>query len=521
MKSPLAVALVLLLAIGGVGLVLIATEGLGPGITTDSVAYLSAADSFFHTGQFVMYDGTPLVRWPPGFPAALAGIRITGVSALTAAQLVNAVGLGLIIALTGLWLLDRLEAKWPAILAAAALLVSIPLINLAITALSEILFSVIVIVYLIALDRSRQTLRVRDTVIAGALAAAAVLTRYVGLGLLLGGAIVTWGFRRDRQTLLRLVAFSIAGMAPVGAWFLRNRALAGTTRGGWIDPLIQPAEVITQAIDAVATTVLPPTHVPLGARVAITMLTAVALGALLVYRARTGSATQRERVRQAGTVAAVVLSYFAFWLGCAFVVMVDVDQRMFAPMYPAVVVLLAIGLDSMSEGSTRHRGREASRALGVAVAIGLLMYPAWYSWNTVRYHRSAGGGGAYNTQEWRSSELIRAVAALPPGANILSNAPGALYLWAGRGAREFGARQYPAEPSGFEKGLHQLANELETAGPAYVAVFDSPRVKHSYVYTKAQLSDVAAVQPVSVFSDGALYRAHTRNGSTGMSSVSR
>jgi hypothetical protein len=505
LKSSFPAALVVVLGIAGATLVLIQTNGLGPGVTTDSVAFLSAADSFFSSGRFAMYDGTPLLQWPPGYAAALALVRTGGVDALRAAQVVNAVCFGLVIALTGIWLLRRLDSKWFAVVTAAALFVSIPLLNVATLALSEMLFTVFVILYLATLERAHRTERLADAMIAGALVALATLTRYAGLGLGIGGAIVLGGLRPNRSSVKRVAAFSVAALAPVLAWLARNYALGGVTGGSGLDePLTTPAESIVLAIDAVATTVLPP-HVPLGARVAMTAVAAALLTAVLLQAYRGGGVKQRNLARSAGVLGAVLLGYCVFWLACNFAGVSDVSQRIFAPMYPALLALLMIGVDSHYSAERRQR-RWVARVAALTIATVTLLYPSWYSWNMTRYARSVGGGGGYNTRAWRSSDLIQAVAALGGDAKLISNAPGAVYLWSGRTARGFGARHYPPERDGFARGLQRFERQLKALGGAYVAVFDSSRVQYSYVYTQEQLSQVAPVQVVSTYSDGILYQ---------------
>ena len=505
-KPSPGVALVMALAIAGVALVLFQTSGLGPGVTTDSVAYLSSADSFYSSGRLVMFDGTPLVRWPPGYPVALAAVRVAGVDALGAARLVNAVCFGVVIAFTGVWLLRRTASPALGVLAAVALFVSIPLLNVATLALSEIMFAVFVILYVAALDRADRSERTIDAALAGGLVALATVTRYAGLGLALGGAMVLWGLRPIRSSLARVGVFSVATLAPVLPWFARNEALGGTTRGGFLDqPLTTSGEAVALTIDAVATTLLPPA-LPREARIALVVVAVAVLIALLGGALRRAEGRQRSLARTAALVGVVLLGYVVFVYVCSLFGMSEISQRMFAPMYPALVAVIILGFHAAVDVG-RPRSQLVLRAAAVGIAVGLVLYPAWYAWNMTRYSRSVGGGGGYNTRAWRSSELVKAVASLGPEATVVSNAPGAVYLWSGRRAQGFGARHYPPEPDGFSRGLRSLDAQLDTLGGAYVAVFDSTRVQYSYVYTQEHLSQIGPVEVVSTWSDGVLYRS--------------
>ena len=314
----------------------------------------------------------------------------------------------------------------------------------------------------------------------------------------------------DRRTMTRLVAFCLAAGLPVMAWFLRNRVLAGTTRGGWIEPLISPGAVVANSVDAVATTVMP-LWLPISLRIAVALAIAGLLAALMITAMHSPDAQQRALARKAYPWAAIFAGYYAFWIGCALFVMIDVNRRMFAPLYVGVVLVLGLALALLHAREPRGGSRWRARIATGVVTVGLLAYPFWFSWNSARYSLSVGGGGGeYNTRQWRTSELARAVARLPSHVQIVSNAPGAVYLWSGRRAREFGPRYDPPQRDGRTLGLRQLQREVERLDSVYVAAFDSSLVRFSYAYSEDELSRAALVRAVSRHRDGVLYEARRR-----------
>src|SRR5262245_63939659 len=65
-------AFCLLPSLAGVVLVLVMGARAGPGVTPDSVTYLSTAESLRADGSFRRYDGAPYVEFPPLYPLVLA-----------------------------------------------------------------------------------------------------------------------------------------------------------------------------------------------------------------------------------------------------------------------------------------------------------------------------------------------------------------------------------------------------------------------------------------------------------------
>ena len=86
--------------------VLLVTGPHGPGLTSDSAAYVSAAEHLADGEGLAAYGGEAFVLWPTGFPLLLAALaELFGVSAVTAGRVANAVILGFI---TGAaWLVTR------------------------------------------------------------------------------------------------------------------------------------------------------------------------------------------------------------------------------------------------------------------------------------------------------------------------------------------------------------------------------------------------------------------------------
>jgi hypothetical protein len=88
------------------------------------------------------------------------------------------------------------------------------------------------------------------------------------------------------------------------------------------------------------------------------------------------------------------------------------------------------------------------------------------------------GGGGYASFKWYDSEVLALLRALPPATKVYTNEPGAVYLYAGRGAYVLPSTLDPvtaqARP-GFEQGVGIMQEEIR-AGVAVLALFEGAEI---------------------------------------------
>ncbi len=219
----------------GVLVILAGTSTYGAGISPDSVGYIATARSMAAGDGAVSYDGAPMVLWPPLYPAFLAGIHyVSGVDPLSSAPIVNAVLFGVIIYLSYLLFLRHSESSraFP-LVGAASVLVSFPLVHVSLSAWSEPLFIVLVLVYLVTSEFYLARGTARLLLVVSLSAALACLTRYIGVVLIPTGLVTILAFRRDALgvKVRHLALFACVSAAPVGIWVMRNYYLSGTPLG--------------------------------------------------------------------------------------------------------------------------------------------------------------------------------------------------------------------------------------------------------------------------------------------------
>ena len=191
------------------------------GLYHDDGIYVATAKSLAEHGAYRLINvpGQPFqTKYPPLYPAGLAAIwRVrphfpANVSALKA---VNAVLLGAILAMT--WMFSRRAFQWGSplrVLAIACVATCLPLFAMADLVMSEPLFIVWLLGFVIASPSVQEAWTPRRVLWAAAAAAAAALTRSIG-GVL--GVVLIVMLVRRRAFRLACLALAVF-VVPVGVW---------------------------------------------------------------------------------------------------------------------------------------------------------------------------------------------------------------------------------------------------------------------------------------------------------------
>jgi hypothetical protein len=198
---------------------LLAASRHGPYASPDSAFYVGLARHLVDGAGLTPPPGSPpLAHFPPLFPLLLAAAgRLGGIDPLDAAAVVNPLLFGATAVLVAMAVRSRTGSTAVAAAAGAAAVVGQDLLVYGGSALSEPLFTVLVLGSLLVLARS--VARRSDLALAGAatLAAAACLTRYVGVALVLAGAAALWRLEHGRRRW-RAALFAAAASGPALVW---------------------------------------------------------------------------------------------------------------------------------------------------------------------------------------------------------------------------------------------------------------------------------------------------------------
>ncbi|MBV8950568.1 MAG: hypothetical protein JOZ99_06820, partial [Actinobacteria bacterium] len=241
--------LFVVLAILAVAITLALThETVGYGV--DSSAYFGVAHNLvtgrgptvpmtFYTDHypparaFAFHGAVPSTHFPPLYPMMLAGFEAFGLSAAAAARWSSTIVHTLNLVLVGLVLSRVLvRARWIGAFAAAAILLTIDAWLVTHTfAMSEALFITTVLAFLLATSRHLATGSRGALVLAASCAAAAVLTRWVGVSVGVAGAGLILAHRGWVWRMRVARAAVIAGAAATSGlgWALYGRIAGGSS----------------------------------------------------------------------------------------------------------------------------------------------------------------------------------------------------------------------------------------------------------------------------------------------------
>ena len=513
-------AAIVLLAVLGGGLVLLATAKYGAGLTTDSVAYLDGASNLMSGKGFISHTGEPLIWWPPLYPALLALIgSVTRLDPTSFAHIVNAILFGLLILLSARLLRTglRLSAAY-SVLGVCAMVFSVPLSAIYAMTWSECLFVPLVVLFLTCAERYRESRSTATLAIMATSAALACLTRYIGVALVLTGILVIMlapgANLRTRST--RASGFAILSLAPLGFWLLRNYQQAGTLSGNRFHPVF---ELVTNIILLV--TSMLSWYEPLGlalksasgagaqavrsASLSINLFVAL-FGACALAVALALSRTARTRLSRG--LRAVLWHHqpaviFVAVYSATLVLLAArgassfVDQRLLSPLYvPATVVLTKLAYSVL--GQERANPTVLARNLSPVLLSLWLCFPlAWVLRSTARRYEN--GAGGYNTRTWRGSETMayaRRVPSTNGGNHLYSNGRDVLWVLARVNANWV--------PSRTEVPLSDLRGRWPDSA-SVVVWFDSiPWRKH--LFSVEELGEISNLEKVAQLKDGSIYR---------------
>jgi hypothetical protein len=434
-----------LFAAVGFLIVIFATDKFGPGISPDSINYIAAARSFANGQGFQQYDASPFTHWPPLFPIILGGGGFLGYDILNFARVFNAITFGLSIFWFGKLASRVFPSPVMAVVTTAIAMLSFPLLKMFVMVWSEPIFILLVLIFVERLGRlhvDHSRLAGFILVLAG-LAAFACLQRYVGIALVLAGAIsllrlygLRWRFR-----LIAVGTFCLLSILPLFLWVARNQALIGEV-AGTRTPSSSTLLNSIQNLVVVWTNWFLPYHTPTSVRIAIfVVVIGFVVAFAFLYRDR---AVQCER-SEAKTImvesGTVLCAYCLLLIIIANSIQVEpISQRYLSPIFPIFLLLAFKSLGGFAEWCDA-KGLFRNRAVVLSLIIAFLMLgqSAATASQVVSIWREEGAGD-YTQISWEESELIRWLQRHPVDGQIYSNAADLIYFKTGVVARPLPVR---------------------------------------------------------------------------------
>ncbi len=492
------------LGLCGMGVILLCTSRYGVGTSPDSAGYLGAARSLL-AGKGCRYpDGGLYVQWPPLYPTLLAATGLAGLDPLLGARLLNSLAFGGLIFAAGILFQRCTTSQAWAIAGALSILSAAPLLTCYLMAWSEPVFILLAVLFVLGVPGFLRSGSLPALVLVSALAGLACLQRYAGAALVLTGCVLIAlsPYRASlRRRFLYLLIFGALSTTPVALWCVRNTLLTGQTAGAHHPHLASGAELF-RTLHVAAQIVAPWLRPWAGADAVKPMILGlvVALAVTLIVLSHVAETVRRRngpRIDglQLWSVVAFGLIYVGFLAVSVAGLTWDPEERLMAPLYVFLMVLVVAGIDGACRLLSLPFGRgKLVGPIAFFLCLLWLLHPVRELRHTIPYCIRQGAGG-YSATRWQDSPLVEWLRRHPLEGGVYSNAPDVLYLLTGASAGTTPHYYWDAA---------EFARREFAARLGYIVWFHN--LRQSFLYDLRELLSRYRMEEVATFPDGRVYR---------------
>ncbi len=487
----------------GIGLILLFTCRYGAGISPDSVAYISVARNVAEGHGFITYDGYYFVLQPPLYPLLLASIKnILFVDPLVSAGYCNAVLFGLIVFLSGLFLLKHLKSLTMVILGTLSILISYALVQTSLMALSEPLFILLVLLFLHYFERYQSKRDITSLIIFSVSAALACLTRYTGIIIILTGviSIFLWVINPKKEKLLHLLIFVVIAVLPISIWIVRNYFLSGTLVGQRAVSSFTLFENLKYFFNTILPWYLPANII--GSYLFIILLIILIWILFRLYRIK---ALSKVGINIIGPSLLFVLFYSGILIISSTTTAYDhISDRLLSPIYVPTVFIIFFITDKILSWLKTHYHVKLVMILSVVGIILLLRYPLSNTLFIIDEYIER-SGCEYSSKSWRGSATIQYLIRqkkLGKEYTFYSNAPEAVYILANIDARWSPAKTMYNSPLRLNVNSNQM-NVWQHEEKVCLVWFD--KINREFLLTIDELQKNRYMFEIAQLEDGEIY----------------
>ncbi|MBN1537145.1 MAG: glycosyltransferase family 39 protein [Anaerolineales bacterium] len=410
----------------------------GGGLISDSFQYVASARNLA-AGQHLGYpdengNTIPLSQYPPFFSVALAAFELAGVDSLGAARLLNAVLFAANIWLVGISILKISHSSGFALVGGLLTALSAVLIEAHAWVLSEPLFIFLSLLAFYWLGEYIETSGRQWFWMSALATSLALLTRYVGLALLLPALVViTWksGVSR-RKTRINGGMYVFIVLLPMAIWSLKNYIQSGQLNNREFQWVPLTTKNMYSLGNTIFTWFIPENLVNGRERWAILFFVILLIGFGIALFLGTRESFSRIKIFATTQKPLFLLHglYIPFYIAMVIASKMLVDNqigmtdRMFSPLLVSLIIPGSALLPSLWLNK-----KKLLQPLIITAIVYLIVYFTLVSMPMIgKFHRQ-GIGLARST--WQTSAVIQSLPeyeALP----IYSNSPSTLYFWTRR-----------------------------------------------------------------------------------------
>ena len=492
-------------AILGFSIILLFTQHSGLGISRDSIAYVSGADSFIAGKGFIEYDNVPLTLFPLGYPIILGIIKfITHTTILSFGVYLNAFLFATVIFLLGCIIKQQVYPNIVLLITLIAVLVfATPLHEAYYMLWSESLFMFLELLFIIALQQYSIEQKKRWLYLAIILAAYAAITRFAGITFIatLGLFLLIDNVKNTSliNRWIRAILFTFLAVIPLALNLIRNYTStlepAGNRQKGiytLLDNLGFSGKVFCEWIYSSTANIS--TTIAIGTAILLLFISySIYITTKIIRHSK--PINYYEIATIFGTV------YYTFILSIATLSRFEtINNRLLSPLYiPLLLLLIHIGERLIN--SELFSSLRKAKSIAIIIMFILLLSKAVFA-SVDFYKDSAEGGiGGYTEDSWSQSETIKYVIdnikQYTDSIPVFSNSAHALYLYSGK--------HFALIP---EKTHEQKIENLFKLNQFYVIWFNEEG--NSDILPVDAIGKNVELKIVNEFNDGIIYLAKSK-----------
>jgi hypothetical protein len=500
----------LILGIIAIALAWTATSTFGAGVGTDGVIYLSTADSLLRGKGLTYFEETPLTRWPPLYPAAIAAIsRLAGTDVFISGWYLNAILMGVIVWMGGALLYQccRENLIWP-YLGSLVIASSVSLLSLSATIGSDPLFIALVLAFLLLTNQYQISRSIWSLLGMTAAAGLACLQRLPGIVLIATGILlIAWTLRRQVwRAMFTSLAFAAVAAASLLVWIIghnyyRYNTLLGSSLAFRADPWLNLQESLEKISHWFFPYSIPYTYVIISACLAALLL--------LVVGGRQAGAQSVQRITHPPVLSSLVFTALYF-TSLLFSVNSDDTNLPYYDRYQVVLLvpLLVLAFTFLQQVLLSRAGKlpVLAKAALLFISAVWLVYPCFRMVKYVIQSRAEGEitYNRYNTRRLQQLKIVEILKSDPRYQDqyIYTNYPAVAWFFT-RGNIYASPRAKITE----EKTLDKLLNRYHGwpgDRPGYLVWFIPNEYLH--VYEPDDLRKLAELKQVYRGVDGEVYQ---------------
>lgn len=492
-----------------VGLVLIATSRFGPGLSTDSVYYLSGADNIAAGRGFLDFKGFPLTLWPPLLPFLIAVVsKLAGFTTLLTGSIVNLISLALLVVAAGFLLkASGLEKKYWFYIGVLSVSISVSLISLASNLVTDVSFILFSILFLLAMKSYYVKPTRQALLLMAAVAGLSALLRWIGISfIIIGAALVSiqnWG--KWKAWLKEILPFAVLASLPLILWAGRNYSLTHNFFGRRSASQIDLIGNLAFSYARISQWFLP-NSITKRADLSIFFFLGVLLLILINKRSEVKKQI-REFILSSDVVYLIFISIYFVSVVFTTITSDHVDQyddRYQFIIFLPLLIIIFIAIEKMLLPHLAKFGRLANVAI-VAIFSVWLSYQGFLTYRFVEASLDEGVAyyNVYNVRDYRQSSFVSFLQdyEFAQGIPLYSNNASAVYLYTKRQVDNSAS-----DSVNFLASPEFLLSELISwpSEDLVYLIWFTPNLKRNY-YSPEQLEAVSSLELIHSEPDGQLY----------------